>query len=183
MRKNWTSEIRDDMAGMLKEGLSASQIAAKVGGVTRNAVIGIIHRDRRLREIGFKRRPGRQGTGTTVRSVTVTSAPRKDVRGGKVSINRLKPKPETPPEPVMGAIDVAQDAETSSYSPQVAGVSLMMLNEHRCKWPLNDGGPFLFCGEAKGIEGPYCAFHASLSVGEGTVGERVAFKWAQRSAR
>ena len=40
----WTDERVDTLKTLWSEGLSASQIANKLGGVTRNAVIGKVHR-------------------------------------------------------------------------------------------------------------------------------------------
>ena len=41
---NWTDERVEALKTLWAEGLSASQIAARLGGVTRNAVIGKVHR-------------------------------------------------------------------------------------------------------------------------------------------
>ena len=40
----WTDERVELLKRLWSEGLSASQIAAQIGGVTRNAVIGKVHR-------------------------------------------------------------------------------------------------------------------------------------------
>lgn len=41
---NWTDERVEQLKKLWAEGLSASQIAAQLGGVSRNAVIGKVHR-------------------------------------------------------------------------------------------------------------------------------------------
>ena len=41
---SWTDERVELLKKLWSEGLSASQIAAQLGGVTRNAVIGKVHR-------------------------------------------------------------------------------------------------------------------------------------------
>ena len=41
---SWTDERVDTLRNMWSEGKSASQIAKELGGVTRNAVIGKVHR-------------------------------------------------------------------------------------------------------------------------------------------
>ncbi len=41
---NWTDERVERLKKLWSEGLSASQIAAQLGGVSRNAVIGKVHR-------------------------------------------------------------------------------------------------------------------------------------------
>ena len=40
----WTDERVEQLKKLWSEGLSASQIAKQLGGVTRNAVIGKVHR-------------------------------------------------------------------------------------------------------------------------------------------
>ena len=40
----WTDERVELLKNLWAEGLSASQIAAELGGITRNAVIGKVHR-------------------------------------------------------------------------------------------------------------------------------------------
>ena len=94
----WTPELKDQVADMLHEGLSASQIAARIGDVTRNAVIGVVNRDKRLKEIGFKRtKSENDGTVTTrAKRISVAANRKKNVRGGTVARNRLKVVP-TPP--------------------------------------------------------------------------------------
>lgn len=47
----WTDERIDDLKGMWEKGMTASQIAESLGGVSRNAVIGKAHR------LGLKSRP------------------------------------------------------------------------------------------------------------------------------
>src|SRR5262245_51840909 len=41
---SWTDERVEQLKRLWSEGLSASQIAAELGGITRNAVIGKVHR-------------------------------------------------------------------------------------------------------------------------------------------
>src|SRR5918999_5304444 len=41
---NWTDERVELLKKLWADGLSASQIAAELGGITRNAVIGKVHR-------------------------------------------------------------------------------------------------------------------------------------------
>ena len=40
----WTDERVEQLKKLWSDGLSASQIAAELGGITRNAVIGKVHR-------------------------------------------------------------------------------------------------------------------------------------------
>lgn len=170
-----TEEARDQIAIMLAEGLTGAQIAHRFG-VTRNAVIGIIHRDKRLKAIGFKRSPGPQNI-QKARDIRIAAKRRKNVRGGTVSLNKIKAA-----RAIVTLLDEAPDIPGRFGAPHVAGIDLMMLTECRCKWPLNDGGPFLFCGEVKRPDRPYCAFHATASIGNGTESERTAIRSALKIA-
>ena len=48
----WTDEDKVRVESLLREGLSASQIAYEFK-VSRNSVIGIVHRDETLKKVGF----------------------------------------------------------------------------------------------------------------------------------
>lgn len=48
-----------------------------------------------------------------------------------------------------------------------------------CMCPVNDGGPYLFCGHGK-AHGSYCQHHHVRSMGRGTEGERRAHKIGER---
>jgi len=51
-----------------------------------------------------------------------------------------------------------------------------------CTWPLNDGGPYLFCGHAKFGKYSYCEHHHERSRGRGTDSERSAHRVSERHA-
>src|ERR1700761_3308355 len=74
----WTDERVELLKKLWQDGLSASQIAKQLGGVTRNAVIGKVHR------LGLSGRDTPSKPARTVfngpqpaRPVTVPSAPRR----------------------------------------------------------------------------------------------------------
>lgn len=170
----WTDELKDQVAAMLRKGLTASQIAARLEGVSRNAVVGVVNRDRRLKEIGFKRSPGPQNTGRK-RDLSIAAKRRRGaVRGGKVSLNRLSAIP-MPAAPVV-------ETPPCADAPDPLNLMLIDLTERTCKWPVNSGGPYHFCGHEKEPGGPYCAYHAELAVGSGTESERSAVRQAMREA-
>jgi GcrA cell cycle regulator len=58
--KLWTPEEDERILDLLAGGLSARQIAAEVGEVTRNAVIGRIMRAKALKDHGFAYKAGEQ---------------------------------------------------------------------------------------------------------------------------
>jgi len=175
----WTEEAKDRIAGMWGDGRTASQIAAEIGGVSRNAVVGVVHRDKRLKAIGFKRSPGQLNDGKAQKLSISARRRRGEVRGGHVSRNRLK---VAPVPPIVELMDGDPGLPEWFGAPHVAGVTMMMLTEHRCKWPINDGGPFLFCGCEADFDRPYCDFHTELAKGKGTESERSAERVALKAA-
>jgi GcrA cell cycle regulator len=138
----WTEERKERAKTLWRDGYSASQIAADLGYVSRNAVIGIIHR------------PGLSGRGQpngqiARRRTTVTP------RSTKVALPLPKPvpeiEPEIEPEPVV-------PKRMRLKAPAPKGLSILDLTHATCKWPHGDG-PYTFCGHVS-IEGsPYCAYH------------------------
>ena len=135
----WTPERIETLARLWNDGLSASQIAGKLGEVTRNAVIGKVHR------LGLT---GRRAT--TARQPRRTS-PRRD-RAGRVSMR--KPVPRSRPSPVT--------PDRLPPAPAALMIALAELSGSGCHWPIGDPRlpGFGFCG-AKTAPGrqPYCAHH------------------------
>ncbi|MDP2737725.1 MAG: GcrA family cell cycle regulator, partial [Pseudorhodobacter sp.] len=67
---SWTDERVETLKKMWGEGQSASQIAKELGGVTRNAVIGKVHR------LGLSNRVGASAEGATAPAAGIaTKAP------------------------------------------------------------------------------------------------------------
>nr|WP_313010767.1 GcrA family cell cycle regulator [Brucella intermedia] len=154
----WYEGHLDQIAQMLRDGLSARQIAAKFDGVSRNAVIGLVGRRADLAEIGFSRSP-RGG----------------EDRAHKVARLRREKAPR-PEKPKKKAVAVEEAAEV--VWPDIAAGG--------CHWPVNDvpkGGVFLFCGCEAMPEKPYCEVHYSRSIGKGTESERAAVNAAKSIAR
>jgi GcrA cell cycle regulator len=135
----WTDPRVERLKSLWLEGLSASQVARQLGGVTRNAVIGKIHR-----------------MGLSGRAAGGNAAPRvRAARAGRIApppSGRLAPPPceRTRREPV--ALQFEGPGRVSS----MAG-----LHGHICKWPIGDprGAEFSFCGLAAPGDGPYCGDH------------------------
>jgi GcrA cell cycle regulator len=98
---SWTDERIDKLKAMWEKGLTASQIAEDLGGVSRNAVIGKAHR------LGLQSRPS-PVKGADSDSAT-KAAPRKPVPAAK---------PKTEPEPVR-VVSVAP-----VMAPRPAGINV-----------------------------------------------------------
>ncbi len=167
----WTEERVELLKKLWLEGLSASQIAGVLGeGVTRNAVIGKVHR---LKLTG-RAKPA----SSTPRARTAPRAPGiRRVAGGMPrpgsAISGMLKSRSVPVAPMHGAtalkIDAEFEAETyvapqvqELFIPEDQRLSLLQLNEHTCKWPIGDPltPDFYFCGQNAEEGKPYCEFHA-----------------------
>src|SRR5512143_4004587 len=130
----WTDERVETLKKLWLEGLSASQIAKHLGGVTRNAVIGKVHR------LGLS---GRAVPSQPTRPVFKAPRPARPVVAAQPSPRRaLEPSPVPAPRP-----------PASIEEPGTATV--LTLGAHMCKWPIGDPATdsFTFCGRRSGGEG------------------------------
>jgi len=150
---SWTDERVELLKRLWGEGLSASQIAAQLGGVTRNAVIGKVHRlslSGRAKPASSSPRPRKVRTGSAQR---VT---RHYVAGNTALKTHANPAPRRLPAPV---------ALEDVVVPISLKVSLLALNDAMCKWPEGDPGTegFHFCGHRTWNGLPYCEYHSRLA--------------------
>ena len=88
---SWSDERVEKLKKMWAEGQSASQIAKELGGVTRNAVIGKVHR------LGLSNRNG-SGGGTTTEAAPKPKPAAAKPRGKAKPAAKPAPKPEPKPE-------------------------------------------------------------------------------------
>jgi len=142
----WSEDRVTTLKALWLDGLSASQVAKALGGVTRNAVIGKIHR------LGLGGRAVASGPARPVRTSIPRSPRRVTAPRGKPAI-RLTPLPAPPQAPLEGPGLVS---------------SLATLGAHACKWPIGDpkAPSFSFCGRL--ANGPYCPAHKAQAFRPGT---------------
>ena len=167
----WTEERVELLKKLWMEGFSASQIANELGdGVTRNAVIGKVHR---LKLSGrAKPTSAAPRTRAAPRSAGVRRTPTSTGARASLSGSMMKQR-SMGPAPVIGAtaLKISEDVEVeAAVAPQAAELfipveqrlSLLELNEHTCKWPIGDPltPDFYFCGQHSEEGKPYCEFHA-----------------------
>ena len=154
---SWTDERVEQLKKMWLDGLSASQIAGELAnGITRNAVIGKVHR------LGLS---GRAKT-----PAPAPARPRKAREG--------EDAPQTIAPMTHGALALAADVQpVAAPAPRAASnndvvipmserVTIMDLRESMCRWPLGDptSADFRYCGAKMQIGvGPYCAHHARIA--------------------
>ena len=168
----WTEERVELLKKLWLEGLSASQIAGVLGeGVTRNAVIGKVHRLK-----------------LTGRAKPASSAPRARTAPRAPSVRRISTGSQRPSSgiasmmksrnmssggAIQGATALKMEDEFQRevyvapqvqelYIPEDQRLSLLQLNEHTCKWPIGDPltPDFYFCGQHSEEAKPYCEFHS-----------------------
>jgi GcrA cell cycle regulator len=154
----WNDERVELLKKLWSEGLSASQIAGRLGGVTRNAVIGKVHR------------LGLSGRATTSRMKSHRPRPRAAATAQAASTQRrMQQKPRFAPtgNPALRAL---YQPEAEPFSPAAEELviplkerrTIQTLTECSCRWPIGDPqmADFHFCGKDKVAGLPYCEFHA-----------------------
>jgi len=140
----WSEERIEALAKLWREGLSASQVARQLGGVSRSAVIGKVHR----LGIAGREAPSRP-SGLAVRPAVRPS--RASAGGARRPTAPRAPRPVAEPRVAFEAIPTA---------------TIHTLAPHGCRWPIGepDQADFGFCGRLKAGAGPYCAGHAPMAV-------------------
>lgn len=154
---NWTEERVELLKKLWADGLSASQIAAELGGgVTRNAVIGKVHR------------LGLSGRAKTVASTAPRQ--RKPRAPSHPSANLYRVQGNAALATVQVATPQAEPRAEVALRPRLEAVScervtIMDLRESMCRWPIGDPGrdDFRFCGSRCETSGTYCSYHASMA--------------------
>jgi GcrA cell cycle regulator len=151
----WNDERVELLKKLWSEGLSASQIAARLGSVSRNAVIGKVHR------------LGLSGRATTSRMKSHRPRPRPATPAANAQKRMAKPRFAAIGNPALRAlytpqaepfVPVAEELDI----PLKERRSIQTLTECSCRWPIGDpqAADFHFCGKDK-VQGlPYCEFHA-----------------------
>jgi GcrA cell cycle regulator len=144
----WTDERVELLKKLWADGLSASQIAAELGGITRNAVIGKVHR---LGLSGRAKSPS-------------SSAPRPRKARSSGHMLRVQ-RPQMRGNTAL-AYDYQEEPEPELIEiPIEQRKTLLQLTEKTCHWPVGDPGSteFFFCGGESAEDKPYCTFHSRVA--------------------
>jgi len=181
---SWTEERVETLKRMWAEGQSASQIAKELGGVTRNAVIGKVHR------LGLSNRAGGSPSATTAKPAA-KEKPAKPAKPARPAAKKadtaaeptaMEPAAETPgptparkpiipagqplpPQPSANEISPEALASVREVEKKAKKISLMELTERTCKWPIGDPATpdFWFCGLPVQQGKPYCEAHVGVA--------------------
>ncbi len=170
---SWTDERVERLSTLWLEGRSASQIATELGeGVSRNAVIGKVHR------LGLSGRavPPAEAAAPRIREVPepVTEVP---------AAAEPAPVEAVPDAPAMAAhtvddvaaiLDAAEPitidlpalrAVKDVVIPISGRVTILELSGSMCRWPIGDptSAEFRFCGCRAVGTLPYCQEHARVA--------------------
>ncbi|MBI1219768.1 MAG: GcrA cell cycle regulator [Rhodobacteraceae bacterium] len=189
---SWTDERVETLKKMWAEGQSASQIAKELGGVTRNAVIGKVHR------LGLSNRA--DGSAKAEVDATEDAAPEVETVAAKPQSPRAADAPRAtepaaepraaapqpaavltmpvpvrkpiipagqplPPQPSANEISPEALASVREVEKKAKRLTLMELTERTCKWPIGDPATadFWFCGLATAQGKPYCEAHVGVA--------------------
>ncbi len=155
---SWTDERVELLRQLWLDGKSASQISGQLGhGVTRNAVIGKVHRlglAGRAKAPSSAAAPPRAASAPRMAPRPASSGARTAVRGANALAFAVEPALDT--RPVFKEDDVVV--------PMSLRVTIIDLKEAMCRWPLGDptSPDFRYCG-SPAASGPYCAHHGKLA--------------------
>ena len=156
----WTDELVAKLEKLWRDGLSANQIATKLGLASRNVVIGKIHR---LRLNGIDRR-------------------------GRKPVPRRTKRARKPPAVVVTPVVVTPDANSHRKTIPVPvprepepnsafSYSILALKSGQCRWPADGGPPHKFCGAPAAELESYCKEHLQRSLSAGASRPTATQNW------
>ena len=168
---SWTDERVETLKKMWGEGQSASQIAKELGGVTRNAVIGKVHR------LGLSNRATSAAKPAAKEKPAKPEVPKAAAEAPKPKPVEAAPAPvpirkpivpagqPLPPQPSANEISPEALASVREVEKKAKKLGLMELTERTCKWPIGDPATeeFWFCGLPSQQGKPYCEAHVGVA--------------------
>ncbi|MCF3973648.1 GcrA family cell cycle regulator [Paracoccus salsus] len=187
---SWTDERVETLKRMWGEGQSASAIAKELGGVTRNAVIGKVHR------LGLSNRNEEPEAAPVAAAVAAEPVAEKKpaskpAANPEPAAEPVAEKPEAaaeepatqpaftpalrrpivpagqplPPQPSANEISPEALASVREIEKKARKLTLMELTERTCKWPIGDPATekFWFCGLPSQAGKPYCEAHVGVA--------------------
>lgn len=182
----WTEERVAKAEKLWREGLSASQIAAAVRGVSRNAVLGMMNRERgrfpKRRDPHASNKPRAERPKAAKPAKPATPKVKKAAGGSTPNFKAEKRSARL----VNLGVRVVQAPAASASAPfphrgaalegaAPGGVRFTDLTSRQCAWPLTDftdaDGPDMPCcglprRGGNQPDSPYCAGHAARSRGD-----------------
>jgi GcrA cell cycle regulator len=190
---SWTDERVETLKRMWGEGQSASQIAKELGGVTRNAVIGKVHRLGLSNRVGGKDEEEETPLAAPAPAPAVAARPEPVAPRPEPVVPRAEPPRAAvppaaaapasnvmplpvrkaiipagqplPPQPSLNEISPEALASVREVEKRAKRLTLMELTERTCKWPIGDPATddFWFCGLPSLPGKPYCEAHVGVA--------------------
>jgi GcrA cell cycle regulator len=173
---SWTDDRVEVLKKMWGEGKSASQIAKELGGVTRNAVIGKVHR------LGLSNRSGgaspakpaaKEKIAAKAKPTTKPKSPVMETQAAVPATTKPHVRPKLvvtagqplPPQPSANEISPEALASVREVEKTAKRLTVMQLTERTCKWPVGDPATedFWFCGLPSQAGKPYCEAHVGVA--------------------
>jgi GcrA cell cycle regulator len=157
---SWNDERVELLKKLWNDGLSASQIASELGGVTRNAVIGKVHR------LGLSGRAKAPTSSSAAPRVRKAPAPPARSAARSISAPQVRGNVALASQPVLEAyVETEIEARIDVVVPMSRRVQIMELREGMCKWPIGDPmqADFVYCGADCTFGTPYCTYHSTVA--------------------
>lgn len=164
-----------------REGMTARQIGDAVGA-SKGAIIGFYYRHR----AALSGTPMIMGDVEKKRTGTLSPETIKRYERAAAKKERDRIKAETDKAFSDAGLDLAKNWRKEyggDFSTvDTVGLYVRLEDNNGCSWPLNDGGPYLFCGHGKIDKSSYCQHHHDRSKGPGTESERRALSGLKKVA-
>ncbi len=158
----WTEQQIQMLKEMWGHGYSASEIAGRIGGMSRNAIIGKAHRLKL--SVGLS--PTKNGPANVSRMAV---QPQAGIAAIKSSRKRVMLRP-LPVLPVPPSVTVSKLVNKDTYRAidgikRTEGIAVTRAGERQCRWPVGDprSPDFRFCGCQVYESLPYCIDHARVA--------------------
>jgi len=162
---SWTEDRVATLTQMWLAGFSASQIAGRIGGVSRNAVIGKVTR----LGIADRGRPAEPRAPAPAKRVA-DRACRPSPQGAAKRLEDARLRVASISEALVGpAVVVVEKSRrhgvTMAAEALKGTATLFDLGAHMCKWPIGEptAEGFSFCGRPAGEKAVYCSEHARVA--------------------
>jgi GcrA cell cycle regulator len=154
----WTEDRVETLSKLWADGLSASQIAKQLGGVTRNAVIGKVHR----LGLSGRAKPSRPKPAKVATAARPKAAPKLARTTAKPAVADTKAKTKKPaqlPATIEQPPLKAKPLKDGTYA------TILTITDHMCKFPIGDpkADEFRFCGRKTDPDEPYCTPHSMVA--------------------
>jgi GcrA cell cycle regulator len=163
-RVDWTDEAIETAKRLSANGWSAGEIARKMSaehpGISRNAVIGKLHR---MGCAGGGRQPNKDKD-PGPHSIRTAQ------RVAPVILGRMLAPTKPSPRVGQGVRERSEKrgafVDRSRAAPSMRLLTIVELGQHDCRWPIGDPSSeeFRYCG-ALSDERPYCPYHCRIAYG------------------